>query len=177
MPRTKPITPDPATASSAPILDNLHQRIHVIRGVHVMLDKDLADLYGVKPIRLREQVKRNPGRFPDDFMFQLNENEVEIMVSQNAIPSRSHFGGTLPYVFTEQGVASLSGVITGSRAVEVYVDIMRAFVAMRRFLHANAGVFQRLDGIERRQLSHETETDRRFEQVFDALEKPNALPR
>jgi hypothetical protein len=165
------------TETPAPVLDDLNRRIHVIRGWHVMLDKDLAEIYGTTPIRLRQQVKRNPGRFPDDFMFRLNENEVEIMVSQKVIPSRSHFGGALPYAFTEQGVAGLSGVLTGPRAVEAHVRIMRAFVAMRRFLHANAGMFQRLDGIEHRQIAFEAETDRRFEQVFDALEKPETLPR
>lgn len=72
-----------------------------------MLDKDLAELYGTTPIRLRQQVKRNRNRFPEDFMFQLNETEVENMVSQNVIPSRSHFGGALPYAFTEQAVTML----------------------------------------------------------------------
>lgn len=87
----------PRTTKPVPSFsDNLRTRIHVMRGLYVMLDKDLAELYGTAPIRLREQVKRNPGRFPSDFMFRLNENEVEIMVSQNAIPSRSHLGGSLP---------------------------------------------------------------------------------
>lgn len=76
-----------------------------------MLDKDLAALYGVKPIRLREQVKRNINRFPDRFMFQLTENEVTFMVSQNAIPSKQHLGGTLPYAFTEHGVLMLANVL------------------------------------------------------------------
>ncbi len=82
---------------------NLQDKIHTIRGFQVMLDRDLAALYGVKPIRLREQVKRNKDRFPVDFMFQLSESEVELMVSQNAIPSKQHLGGSLPLVFTEQG--------------------------------------------------------------------------
>ena len=77
-----------------------------------MLDKDIALLYEVKPIRLREQVKRNKERFPDDFMFQLTDNEVDFMVSQNAIPSKHHLGGALPYVFTEQGVATPSTIST-----------------------------------------------------------------
>jgi len=76
-------------------------RIYTIRGTQVMLDKNLAEFYDVKPIRLREQVKRNANRFPEDFMFQLNEVEVEFMVSQNAIPSKQFLGGYLPYVFTE----------------------------------------------------------------------------
>jgi hypothetical protein len=170
----EPVTP--LHSEALPTLD-LTGKIHTLRGLHVMLDKDLAELYGIKPRRLREQVKRNPGRFPDDFMFQLGENDVKIMVSQNAIPSRSHLGGTLPYAFTEQGVASLSGVLTGTTAEEVYVRIMRAFVAMRCALHIQAGMFQRLDGMERRQIAFEAETERRFDRVFDALEKPETLPR
>jgi uncharacterized protein (UPF0332 family) len=85
----------------------IERKIYLIRGQKVMLDKDLAILYCVKPIRLREQVKRNIRRFPDDFMFQLNEKELDSMVSQNAIPSRKYLGGYQPYVFTEQGVAML----------------------------------------------------------------------
>ena len=81
---------------------NLQDEIHTIRGLQVMLDRDLAELYGVKAIRLREQVKRNSERFPNDFMFQLCESEVDLMVSQNAIPSKQHLGGSLPLVFTER---------------------------------------------------------------------------
>ena len=89
----------------------IENKIYVIRGHKVMLDKDLATLYGVKPIRLREQVKRNIKRFPDDFMFQLNEQGIDNMVSQKAIPHKKYFGGSLPYAFTEQGVAMLSSVL------------------------------------------------------------------
>ena len=87
----------------------IESRILTIKGVQVMLDKDLAAFYGVKPIRLREQVKRNPNRFPEDFVFQLSNEEVDFMVSQNAIPSKQSFGGAMPLVFTEQGVAAVSG--------------------------------------------------------------------
>ncbi len=85
----------------------ISSKIVTLRGQQVMLDRDLAELYGVKPIRLREQVKRNSERFPSDFLFQLNENEVEMKVSQNAIPSKQHLGGALPYVFTEEGIYML----------------------------------------------------------------------
>jgi hypothetical protein len=78
-------------------------KIYTIRGVQVMLDKDLAFFYGVKPIRLREQIKRNPNRFPSDFVFQLSQFEIDILVSQNAIPSLKSLGGSIPYVFTEHG--------------------------------------------------------------------------
>lgn len=100
-------------------MENLQKMIFTIRGVQVMLDKDIAALYEVKPIRLREQVQRNIERFPDDFMFQLTEVEVDFMVSQNAIPSRKNLGGFLPYVFTEQGVAGLSGVLRSARAAQM----------------------------------------------------------
>ena len=99
--------------------DNIKRKIYTIRDMQVMLDKDLAELYEVKAIRLREQVKRNSKRFPPDFMFQLTASEVEFLVSQNAIPSKKHLGGYLPYVFTEQGVANLSSVLTNDKAIEV----------------------------------------------------------
>ena len=91
--------------------DKIQNKIFTVRGIQVMLDKDLASFYNVKPIRLREQVKRNPNRFPNDFVFPLLEKEVEHLVSQNAIPSKQSLGGSLPLVFTEQGVAAVSGVI------------------------------------------------------------------
>jgi hypothetical protein len=145
-------------------------KIYLIRNLQVMLDKDIAALYEVKPIRLREQVQRNIERFPEDFMFQLSESEVDFMVSQNAIPSRKHLGGSLPYVFTEQGVASLAGVLKSAKAAEVHVRIMRAFVEMRKFIQHNANIFSRLDSVERRQVAFESETGNKFEKVFQALE-------
>jgi hypothetical protein len=91
---------------------SVQEKIVLMRGVHVIIDRDLADFYGVIPTRLREQVKRNQNRFPEDFVFQLNSEEVHYMVSQNAIPSSQVLGGHLPYVFTEQGVAAVSAIIT-----------------------------------------------------------------
>ena len=137
-----------------------------------MLDKDLAVLFTVKPIRLREQVKRNIKRFPSDFMFQLSEDEVELMVSQNAIPSRQHLGGSLPLVFTEQGVAAISAVLTSERAIEINIQIMRAFVAMRRFIATNAQIFQRIHTVERKQL----EADGNFKKIFNAIEAKRSHP-
>jgi hypothetical protein len=141
--------------------------IYTIREVQIMLDKDLALFYGVKPIRLREQIKRNPNRFPPDFVFQLSEKEIEYLVSQNAIPSKQSLGGHLPLVFTEQGVAAVSGVIRSEKANQVSVVIARAFVAMRKTLGQLHGVLQRLEGIELKQLK----TDSKLEQVLKALEK------
>jgi len=140
----------------------IETRIYSLRGVQIMLDKDLADFYQVKPIRLREQVKRNRTRFPEDFMFQLTEEEVNLMVSQNAIPSRQYLGGYLPYVFTEQGVAALSAVLKSERAVLVSIQIIRAFVELRKLVLNNAGLFQRLDRMEVKQI----EADQKFDQLF-----------
>lgn len=150
----------------------IERKIYTLRGFQVMLDKDLAEFYDVKPIRLREQVKRNPKRFPNDFVFQLSETEVELMVSQNAIPSKQSLGGTLPYVFTEQGVAAVSGVLKSDKAAEVSILIMRTFIAMRKFLVENALVFQRLETLEIKQLK----TDEKLERVFKALEAGQPTP-
>ena len=144
----------------------IKDKIFTIRNKQVMLDRDLAELYFVKPIKLREQVKRNIERFPQDFMFKLNENEVKIMVSQFAIPSKQHLGGHLPYVFTEQGVAMLSAVLRSKKAIEVNIQIFRAFIEMRKFLIQNAEVFTRLNFVEKKQIEH----DQKFEQIFNALE-------
>jgi len=148
------------------IQKEIETRIYSLRGVQIMLDKDLADFYQVKPIRLREQVKRNSTRFPEDFMFQLTEEEVNLMVSQNAIPSKKYLGGYLPYVFTEQGVAALSAILKSERAVFVSIQIIRAFVELRKLVLNNAGLFQRLNKMEVKQI----EADQKFEQLFKALE-------
>ena len=150
--------------------ENIRGKIYIVRDAQVMLDRDLAVLYQVKAIRLREQVKRNEKRFPPDFMFQLSNDEVDFLVSQNAIPSKKHLGGHLPYAFTEQGVANLSSVLNSGRAVEVNIQIMRAFVEMRRFINNNSLLFRRIDNIEKRQLRHEMQTDEKFEKVFNAMQ-------
>lgn len=155
----------------------IQNKIYYIRNLQVMLDRDLAELYGVKPIRLREQVKRNIDRFPEDFMFQLTEKEVNFMVSQNAIPSKKHLGGSLPYVFTEQGVASISSVLTNKIAIEINIKIMRAFVQMRKFLLENGGIFQRLDLVEKRQISNEINNEKKFEKIFQAIEAKEIKPK
>lgn len=153
--------------------NTIKSKIYTLRNVQVMLDRDLAELYQVKAIRLREQVKRNPSRFPEDFMFQLTPDEVECMVSQNAIPSKKHLGGSLPYAFTEQGVASLSSVLTSQTAVDINITIMRAFVSMRKFMLENAGVFQRLSNLEQWQ----TLTDKKLDQIFNAIENKTVVPK
>ncbi len=152
---------------------NIQNRIFAIRGVQVMLDRDLANIYGVKSIRLREQVKRNIDRFPDDFMFQLTNNEVDFMVSQNAIPSRQHLGGALPYVFTEQGVSMLSSVLKSTIAVDMSIKIIRAFVQMRKTISNNAIIFQRMNQLE----NHQRKTDSKLDEVLDAIEDKSIKPK
>jgi len=152
--------------------NKIRNKIHTMRGLQVILDKDLAELYEVKAIRLREQVKRNSKRFPSDFMFQLTVSEVEWLVSQNAIPSKKHLGGYLPYAFTEQGVANLSSVLNNDKAIEVNIHIMRAFVRMRKFISSNAQIFQRLYVVERKQI----EQDMKFDEIFDAIQSKGIKP-
>lgn len=128
----------------------LISKIYFLREQKVMLDRDLAILYGVKSIRLREQVKRNISRFPNHFMFQLSEQEVEIMVSQNAIPSKQHLGGTLPYAFTEHGVLMLANVLKSERAIEVSIRIIELFVKLREMLVTNVELKLEIERIKRK---------------------------
>ena len=153
--------------------ETIKNKIYSIRGLQVILDRDLAGLYNVKSIRLREQVKRNIERFPNDFMFQLNENEVNLMVSQNAIPSKQHLGGSLPYVFTEQGVAMLSAVLKSKTAIQTSIYIIDAFVKMRKFISNNALIFQRLDSLEQKQFK----TDEKVDAVLNAIEDKSIKPK
>lgn len=156
------------------ITDNqtIQNKIYTIRDVQVILDKDLALLYDVKPTRLREQVRRNDKKFPEDFMFELTEAEVEYMVSQNAIPSKQHLGGSLSLVFTEQGVSMLATVLRSDIATDVSIKIMRAFVQMRKLISSNANMFGRFERIEQRLSLH----DENFNKLFNALEDKNKKP-
>lgn len=147
----------------------IKNKIYTIRELQVMLDKDLALLYDMKPTRLREQIRRNDKKFPEDFMFELNENEVEYMVSQNAIPSKQHLGGSLPLVFTEQGVSMLATVLRSDAAIEVSIKIIRAFVDIRRFISSNANMFGRFERIEQKLSLH----DENFNKIFNAIEEKN----
>ena len=156
--------------------DGIQSRIYTIRGLQVMIDNDLADIYGVEVKRLNEQVKRNTERFPTEFCFQLSEEERQNLKSQFATSS---WGGrrTNPYAFTEQGVAMLSGVLKSETAVRTSIQIINAFVAMRRFIATNAQVFQRLGAVERKQIEYKVETDQKFEQIFNAIEERSIKPK
>jgi hypothetical protein len=140
----------------------IERSILLIRGHKVILDADLADLYGVSTKVLNQAVKRNKDRFPPDFMFQLNQKEFEILRSQ--IVTSSLWGGRRihPYVFTEQGVAMLSSVLNSSRAIHVNIEIMRAFVRLRRMLASNEELARKLAALERKY-------DAQFKVVFDAI--------
>ena len=155
----------------------VEHRILMIRGLRVMLDKDLAYLYKVKSRSLRQQVKRNKMRFPEDFMFRLTDEEVDIMVSQNVTPSRKYLGGHLPYAFTEQGVAMLSGVLHSRRAVQVNVAIMRAFVKLRHVLSANKKLIGRLNELERKIEKHDVEIQSIFEAIRQLMAPPPEPPK
>lgn len=147
----------------------IEQRIFLIRGEKVMIDRHLAELYGVDTRTLNQSVKRNADRFPSNFMFQLSEKERDevITICDNLMPLK--FARTLPYVFTEQGVAMLSGVLKSKRAIQVNIQIMNTFVALRRMLADNKALSVRLDELERKY-------DAQFKVVFDALRKLIAPP-
>jgi ORF6N domain len=177
MKKSQPVTISPEVI--APL-------VHWLRHEKVMLDSDLAELYGVTTGRLNEAVKRNLDRFPADFMFQPTEDEMEILISQIAISSSAPFalkfqsgrskahGGRrhLPYAFTEQGVAMLSSVLRSQRAVEVNIAIMRTFVQLRRLMDSNRDLAQKIGEME-------AKYDGQFRIVFDAIRQlitPPAQP-
>lgn len=151
----------------------IESRIFVVRGRQVMIDEDLADLYGVETRVLIQQVKRNAKRFPSDFMFQLTKAEAGALRSQ-FVTSNEGRGGRryAPYVFTEQGVAMLSGVLRSDRAIAVNIEIMRTFVELRRVAGSYAAIEKRLKQIERRVGEH----DEQLEQIFTALRQLIAPP-
>ena len=151
--------------------------IYTIRGKQVMLDHDLAALYGYEVRALNQQVKRNIWRFPDDFMFQLTKEEIEIVKSQIVTSPYSNFysgqdGGRRkpPYAFTEQGIYMLATVLKGEIADQQSIFIMRAFREMRHFVANNALLFEKISHIELKQLEYEKSTDERFDKVFQYIE-------
>lgn len=170
-----------------PVENNVESLIRVIRGQQVMLDRDLAELYGVETKRLNEQVKRNIERFPEDFMFQLTKEECSKSQIATLNEGRGHNIKKLPYAFTENGVAMLSSVLRSKTAVEANIRIMRAFVSMRHFMVNNAAVFQRLETIEFNQLesnkvqakilAHQEVQDHRIDEIFRRLDEGMYKPK
>lgn len=145
----------------------ISDKIYLIRDKKVMIDKDLAILYGIRAVRLREQVKRNIERFPENFMFQLSENEVDIMVSQNAIPSRKYLGGYLPYAFTEHGILMLANVVKNERAIKVSIRIIEIFVRIREMFQTHNDILLKLEEIDRKFVDQ----DQKILMIFEYLRK------
>lgn len=169
----------------SPTVDNqlavptIQSKIALIRDQQVLLDRDLARFYGVEVSQMNRQVKRNIERFPEDFMFQLTKAENEALKCQFGISKQRGGDRRLPYAFTEQGVAMLSGLLRSEVAIAANIMIMRAFVTMRRFLTMNAQIYQRLDRIEGQQLidnQWRAETESEIETILDKLEEKTPSP-
>jgi hypothetical protein len=158
--------------------EQIEQLILLIRGHKVMVDADLAALYGVETRVLVQAVKRNTNRFPSDFMFQLSDEDANLLRSQIVI-SKNPRGGRryLPYVFTEQGVAMLSSVLNSERAVEINIEIMRAFVRLRGLILSNRDLARKLDALERKFESHDTHIRSLFEAIRQLMTPPEPSKR
>ena len=146
-------------------------KIYLIRDQKVMLDRDLAELYGVQAVRLREQVKRNKERFPENFTFQLTNEEAEEMVSQNAIPSKQVLGGALPYAFTEHGVLMLSNVLKSDRAIQMSIRIIEIFVKLREMLMLHKDVSLLVEQVEKRLGKQDDKIELLFTYLSKFIEK------
>jgi len=153
--------------------DIIRDRIYSIRGFQVMLDSDLAELYGVETKRLNEAVKRNIERFPDSFCFQLSEREKSEVVANCDHLLKLKYSYTLPYAFSEHGVVMLSSILRSAIAVKINILIVKAFVDMRKFFQTNGQLFHRVDNLEVKQI----ETDHKFDKVFSLLESKDSLPK
>ncbi len=147
--------------------EKIEKKIFLIRGKKVMLDRDLADLYGVSAKRLNEQVKRNLDRFPDDFMFKLTLEEGISLRSQIATLKRGQHRKYLPYAFTEQGVSMLSSVLNSKRAIHVNIQIMRTFTKLREMLATSKDLKDKLNELESRVTNH----DKEIQSIFHAIHK------
>ncbi len=155
--------------------DTIINRIYMIRGMKVMLDRDLAEMYGVETRRLNEQVRRNLQRFPCDFMFQMTQNELEDWMSQNATSNKEKKGlRKLPLCFTEQGVAMLSSVLNSETAIEVNIQIIRVFTRMREFLANHAEILLKMEQFEKTLMKQEQKSEKHAEDIdmiFNALKQ------
>jgi hypothetical protein len=154
--------------------ERIERAILLIRGQKVMLDRDLAELYDVPTKVLNQAVKRNAERFPGDFMFQLREEEMDVVLRSQFVTSKGGRGGRryLPYAFTEQGVAMLSSVLNSDRAIEVNIAIMRAFVRLREIMATHKDLARKLEELEKKLGQH----DEKFQIVFEAIRQLMAPP-
>ena len=150
----------------------IENRIFNLRGMQVMIDRDLAELYGVETKVLNQAVKRNIERFPPQFRLQLIDNDLSELVTICDRFEKLKHSSSLPYAFTEQGVAMLSAVLKSGTAVKVSIQIIQTFVEMRKFISNNALIFERLDKLEKAKIK----TDQKFENIFKALENKDIKP-
>lgn len=158
--------------------NSIKDKIHTIRNHQVMLDRDLAELYGVETKHINQAVKRNETRFPKDFMFQLSKEEFENWRSQIVTSNSDKMGlRRPPYAFTEQGVSMLSAVLKSEIAVDISVKIIRAFVEMRKIINSDNALFYKIDFLEKRQISYEIKTDTKINQILNALEDKTLKPK
>lgn len=151
--------------------EQIINKIVMLREEKVLLDVHLAEIYEVETRVLKQAVRRNEDLFPEDFMFVLNEQEVEIVVSQNVIPSKQHLGGSVPFAFTETGVAMLSSVLKSKRAKEMNIAIMRAFVALRKMLLNNTELRLEIEYIKKKVNNHDKNIELVFQYLDELLEK------
>jgi len=158
-------------------IERIASAILMLRDQRVMLDYDLAVLYGVETRALKQAVRRNPDRFPNDFMFELSEQEIDTVVSQFVIPDRRRFGGAKPMAFTEQGVAMLSSVLNNERAIKVNIAIMRAFVKLRQVLDTNRELAQKFSELEQRVGKHDEEIAAILEAIRQLIAPPKKARR
>jgi hypothetical protein len=154
-------------------MHSIENRIFMIRGMAVMLDKDLAQIFQTETRILKQGVKRNIERFPAEFMFTLTEHEINGLVSQLVIPELKQLGGAAPFVFTEQGVAMLTTILKSDSAIKTSIQIIHAFVKMRKLISLEHGFSKRLEHIEIKQ----SEADQKIEKIFSALEKADTIPK
>jgi len=153
MPKNKIIIPE----------ERILNKIILIRDEKVILDVHLAEFYSVETRVLKQAVRRNFDRFPDDFMYELTEDEIDDVVSQNVIPHKKYFGGATPYAFTEAGVAMLSSVLKSTTAVEINIAIVRTFVALRKVALNYKDIMMKIEEMK-------AENDEKFDEIFNALE-------
>ena len=170
-------------ATEPTAVDTIRSRIFTIRGVQVMLSPDLADLYQVETRSFNQSVKRNLKRFPDNFRFQLTKTELEEVITKCDNPDRLRFSPQLPFAFTEQGIAMLSGVLNSAIAIQVSIRIMNTFVAMRRTLASIAPLLDRIEATDRRQIADQMRNDanqarneERFKLILDAMQDKRFPP-
>ena len=151
-------------------------RIYLVRGQKIMLDRDLAELYGIETRALKQAVKRNIERFPKDFMFEMTGKEIGEMVSQNVIPSKSYFGGAAPFCFTEQGVTMLSCILNSKTAIEVNIRVIRVFVKLREYAMTHKEILAQLAKLEKEVKGNSRDIENIFMVLKELVEKQAAPP-